>query len=147
MSLQDMRQPPRFVPTLTDVVAEPQDVVTAQCAAVDPVKRELPLSSDAMLHSSSSFEEQAVAVKAAAVFERSMLAQNLQSKVMQQLEVRLQEHLHHAFSAVLQQHTQSLYQAIHTDIEQIVKACVQDALAAEDTMLEKLNQVRLDASN
>lgn len=126
------RQPPRFVPTLTDVVSD---------KSVDaPVIK----GPDAI----NSFEESAVseglqAVEASEALacppapDWTQMAQAMQAKVMQRLDTSLEERLRYALADMVQQHTQSLYLALREDVARLVSTAVHEAIAEELVQMRK----------
>lgn len=127
------RQPPRFVPTLTEVVepavAPPirlpdsaQDVpdwVPVQPVSVaEAPPTPAPASVPAM--TPDALRDQGLA-----------LAQTLQLRVMERLDGVLEERLRYALADVVQLQTQALYQSIRQEVEGLVSAAVNEAVAQE----------------
>lgn len=127
------RQPPRFVPTLTEVV-EPavapstrlpdpaQDVPDRVPVQPVPVAEAplppAPVSVTAM--TPDALRDQGLA-----------LAQILQLRVMERLDGALEERLRYALADVVQLQTQALYQSIRQEVEGLVSAAVNEAVAQE----------------
>lgn len=127
------RQPPRFVPTLTEVV-EPavvpptrlpdpaQDVPDQVPVQPVPVAEAplppAPVSVTAM--TPDALRDQGLA-----------LAQTLQLRVMERLDGVLEERLRYALADVVQLQTQALYQSIRQEVEGLVSAAVNEAVAQE----------------
>ena len=127
------RQPPRFVPTLTEVV-EPavapstrlpdpaQDVPDRVPVQPVPVAEAplppAPVSVTAM--TPDALRDQGLA-----------LAQILQLRVMERLDGVLEERLRYALADVVQLQTQALYQSIRQEVEGLVSAAVNEAVAQE----------------
>jgi len=151
-----MRQPPRFVPTLTDVVAEEvaspaaPDSVQAAHALPSPVPPavEIPVLLEEVVEEVvddlSKPQVQAVeahalpqATTANAEPDWSQIAQDLQTRVMSRLDSALQERLADALVDVLQAHTQHLYQALRAEMGHWVRSAVQEALEQELTQLRE----------
>lgn len=128
------RQPPRFVPTLTEVVepavAPPtrfpdpvQDVpdrvpVQPMSVAEAPLTPAAPLGVPMM--TPDALRDQGLA-----------LAQTLQLRVMERLDGVLEERLRYALADVVQLQTQALYQSIRQEVEGLVSAAVNEAVAQE----------------
>lgn len=149
MPPMDMRQPPRFVPTLTDVVAEP---LAAIIPAAAPPQRSAAEQEGAEVDAAPLYQAQpqphgriaqtvADTEPAAEQPDWSQIVQTLQSRVLNNVEASLQAHLGQALQELLQSHTQAFYQAIRSDIEHLVHTSVQEALAQE---LEKLHSQHPD---
>lgn len=127
------RQPPRFVPTLTEVVEpavapptrlpDPAQVVPDR-VPVQPVPvaeaplPPAPVSVTAM--TPDALRDQGLA-----------LAQTLQLRVMERLDGVLEERLRYALADVVQLQTQALYQSIRQEVEGLVSAAVNEAVAQE----------------
>lgn len=145
MSSMDARQPPRFVPTLTDVIAEQpmaeNNTVKSPLETLSvPV---LPLA-DAMVNEPSLVEAvQSAALEAPETTKLSHepdwsdVAQDVQAKVMERLDEGLEERLRYALADIVQLHTQTLYQAIRDDVQNLVSAAVHEAVAQEIAQLKK----------
>lgn len=138
MSQTGARQPPRFVPTLTDVVPEhmlptPSE---AQMDALDSVSEPehqqtpQPLAQKTQFSPLQHGDERTQA-------EWALAAQAIQAKVMERVEESLEERLRYTLADVVQMHTQSLYQALREDVEQIVSAAVHEAVAQELVQMRK----------
>lgn len=126
------RQPPRFVPTLTDVVSD-------ESADATVVK-----GPDAI----DSFEESAVsegpqalgaseALSSPPAPDWAQMAQAMQAKVMQRLDASLEERLGYALADMVQQHTQSLYLALREDVARWVSTAAHEAIAEELAHMRK----------
>lgn len=146
MSTPDRRQPPRFVPTLTDVVAEQETApVSVPSPALPPAKRQpMPQAMDTMLPKpeqnvdSIGLQGQASSAISAAEPDWSGVVQALQTRVMQRLDENLEERLRYALTELVQLHTQTLHQAIRSELERLVSSAVHEALAQElDAMNER----------
>lgn len=128
------RQPPRFVPTLTEVV---EPAVAPPIRFPDPVQdvpdrvpvqpmsvTEAPLTPAAPLGvpmmTPDALRDQGLA-----------LAQTLQLRVMERLDCVLEERLRYALADVVQLQTQALYQSIRQEVEGLVSAAVNEAVAQE----------------
>ncbi len=148
----DARQPPRFVPTLTDVVLEqaapaPQESTPDWLSTVTP---EPPLEencAEPLAEVAEVAEVAAVSLPMSppiqapvAAQDWSLMAQAMQVSVMARLDGALQERLRYALSDLVQMHTQSLYQAIRQDVEQLVSVSVHEAIAQELAHLQKTQE-------
>jgi len=152
MSNMDARQPPRFVPTLTDVVAEsvgqhalPIGMIAPEAAPVPVVQAVQPAPAAAVRNAAESEGGARAADLAAEVVVQPLaspqepsplpdgvaLAHTLQEKVMARLDATLEERLRYALADMVQLHTQALYQAIREDVEGLVSASVHEAVAQE----------------
>lgn len=123
MSSIDARQPPRFVPTLTDVVVEPVGVSKTAAA--------MPVQTDRAVPVEPTTEQIAKPIEVVTQQDCSELALSLQARVMARLDDALEERLRYALADMVQLHTHALYQAIRQDVERLVSASVHDAIAQE----------------
>lgn len=139
MSSMEARRPPRFVPTLTDVVPEPvgQRVPDAAAEPVMQAESVVQLVQPLPTHGAQKSETTAATAEAT-VSPQSMpplgleaAAHTLQEKVMARLDVALEERMRYALADMVQLHTQALYQAIRQDLETLVSASVHEAVAQE----------------
>ena len=145
MSSTEARQPPRFVPTLTDVVHEQQIPAAHHAAtgATDPSMELPPVASVAVdVAGGQSSRELPVepfpvrlpVTPAQITTGRSdwaALAHDTQAKVMARLDVDLEERLRYALADIVQLHTQSMYQAIRQEVQSLVTEAVHEAIASE----------------
>lgn len=138
MSASDARIPPRFVPTLTDVVVEqPLSVAQGVDDAPDAAAAVSVISETR--HSEPYFVapdrvanvQQQKAVPVLSANQAAAVALSLQERVMARLDESLEERLRYALADMVQLHTQALYQAIRQDVEQLVSASVHEAIAQE----------------
>ncbi|WP_287916725.1 hypothetical protein [Comamonas sp.] len=142
----DARQPPRFVPTLTDVVQE-QAAPAPTPDRLSTVTPEPPLEENFAEPVAEQVEVAAVSLPMSppiqapvAAQDWSLMAQAMQVSVMARLDSALQERLRYALSDLVQMHTQSLYQAIRQDVEQLVSVSVHEAIAQELAHLQKTQE-------
>ena len=96
--------PPRFVPTLTDVVARPQSPYAVFSGGV--------VASD---HAAFSEEQ-------------------LTKRIMQRVDVVLERRLREAVGKVILEHTQELVPRLREEIESLVKESIVQALAQEPSL-------------
>ena len=130
MAIMDMRTPPRFVPTLTDVVAE-ANLSTPALEMTDT--RDLAVDQPASAVAPEMSTQRCVADVETNISaqEMAVIAQSLQEKVMARLDESLQERMRYALADLVQLHTQALYRAIRQDLEHLVSASVHEAIAQE----------------
>ena len=113
-----MKTPPRFVPTLTDVVQEPehaapvpsnpvQEVQAVQAAVAPPAEPAAPAALP------PGFEELVV------------------HRVMQRVDVVLDHRLREAIARVVQEQTRSLVPRLREEVESVVRDAVYEAVADE----------------
>lgn len=101
------RIPPRYVPTLTEIVLP---------AAPEPATEWLdmaPLDDTPDAESFSSMQEQII------------------HRVMQRVDALVEQRLHQAIAAVVQQHTQALEPQLREEIELVIRQSVSEAVAEE----------------
>jgi len=108
------RVPPRFVPTLTEVV-QPEFVAPAHAALPE-----------------AGLPFPAPAPDVAAVPDTvERLEDQIIHRVMQRVDVALERSLHEAVAAMVLQHTQALVPRLREEIEFVVRQAVADAVARE----------------
>lgn len=133
------RQPPRFVPTLTDVVEVPPAAPSAQpvseaSAPAAPAVEEATLSAEEAFIP-ASVEAQDAAIPAN-VLDSAEATEALRTRVMARVQANLQERLHATLTEVVQElQTQTLYKLLRAEIDAMVVNAVQEAVAQE---LERL---------
>lgn len=127
MSGMDSRQPPRFVPTLTDVVQEAAHVVPA-ANTVEYVFAQAPAEA---VEAVALPEQSAQTPQSVHEPDWAETEQAIQSRVMERIDTDLEERLRYALADMVQLHTQTLYQAIRQDVEALVRTSVQEAIAQE----------------
>ena len=143
MSTTGPRQPPRFVPTLTDVV------VLGQRVEIAPEE----LSEDLASLAEPEVVVEHHAIPASEALEApsdgpvdpaqdwNVMAQSMQARVMERIDGVLEERLRYALGELVQMQIQSLYQALRQDIERLVSGSVHEAIAQE------LAQLRSEAAS
>ena len=113
------RMPPRFVPTLTDVVHLPETAVLSEAQAAPPpaavqepvpVPAEAPVAASALPH---GIEEYVV------------------HRVMQRVDVVLDQRLREAIALVVQEQTRSMVPRLREEVEAVVRHAVYEAVAEE----------------
>jgi hypothetical protein len=113
------RIPPRYVPTLTEVVERPEagtDAVPAVSAAMDgPVP----------------WPAAPVALATPAFAPDVSLEDGIVHRVMQRVDVSLEPRLRAAIGALVTEQSQNLERRLRLEIESVVRECVADALASE----------------
>ncbi len=109
------RVPPRFVPTLTEVV-QPEFVAPAHAA---------------LLQAAAPVPEPAAPDVAAMPDLVERLEDQIIHRVMQRVDVALEHSLHEAVAAMVLQHTHALVPRLREEIEFVVRQAVADAVARE----------------
>lgn len=127
------RQPPRFVPTLTEVV---EPAVAPSTRLPDPahdVPDRVPVQPVPVAEAPLPPAPVSVtAMTPDALRDQGLaLAQILQLRVMERLDGVLEERLRYALADVVQLQTQALYQSIRQEVEGLVSAAVNEAVAQE----------------
>ena len=102
------RTPPRYVPTLTEIVT-PVEAPAPQWAA------------DAMALSDEAAEPESF----------GSMQEQMVHRVMQRVDVLVGQRLLEAVAAVVQQHTKSLEPLLREEIEDVVRQSVSEAIAEE----------------
>lgn len=144
------RQPPRFVPTLTEVVPVEQLEPTAPEVDVvsDPAAEALATSAAAEIVAAVPADGEAVAaiqapetplpVAPAPIPEQLLtpervdeVAERLAAQLMQRVEVLLEERLRYALAEMVQVQTQALVVQLRREVETVVRQSVDDAVAEE----------------
>ena len=100
------RIPPRYVPTLTEIVLPAQEPVTEWMDMA-------PLEETREPESFSSMQEQVI------------------HRVMQRVDALVEQRLHEAIATVVQQHTQALEPQLREEIELVIRQSVSEAVAEE----------------
>lgn len=122
------RTPPRFVPTLTTVLELPPEAAPAPAPEPDPAApseaARPPLPEPA----------QAVALSPQAQMsevEAFRLEEQLLHRVLQRIDLQLEEQLSDAVSAAVQQHLDTMIPRLRDEIEVVLRTLVSEALARE----------------
>ncbi|GAA4344731.1 hypothetical protein GCM10023165_28170 [Variovorax defluvii] len=111
------RKPPRFVPTLTTVLelpAEPAAAPQAEAPAADPA--------------------QAIAIgpqMPASETDAFALEEQLLHRVLQRVDLSLEERLSDTVSAVIQQQLDNMIPKLRDEIEAVLRELISEALARE----------------
>ncbi|MBU6502082.1 MAG: hypothetical protein KGQ35_04375 [Burkholderiales bacterium] len=100
------RIPPRYVPTLTEIVLPAQEPATEWMDMA-------PLEETPEPESFSSMQEQVI------------------HRVMQRVDALVEQRLHEAIATVVQQHTQALEPQLREEIELVIRQSVSEAVAEE----------------
>ncbi|MBT2299912.1 hypothetical protein J7E70_05490 [Variovorax paradoxus] len=118
------RTPPRFVPTLTTVLELPPEPAPGAepVPAPEPVAPPAPEPSQAV-----ALDPQALLSEADAF----RLEEQLLHRVLQRIDLSLEERLSDAVSAAVQQQLDSMIPRLRGEIETVLRALVSDALAQE----------------
>ena len=101
------RTPPRFVPTLTEVVQSPMEIPVL--VLEDAIDAAAPLT-----------RQDSVELEEAMVH-----------RVMQRVDVSLEHHLREAIALVVQEQTRSLVPRLREEVETVVRQSVYEAVADE----------------
>lgn len=125
--------PSRFIPTLTEVVGpSPVQAAVPSSAPSVPLKK----------HVSEPLPPMAAPAKSAAPLARPVAAAPTRSlppgfeeyvvhRVMQRVDVGLEQHLREAIATVLQEQTRSLLPRLREEVESVVRHVVYEAVADE----------------
>lgn len=114
------RTPPRFVPTLTTVLEVPAEAVPADLPAAEALVAADPSQAVALGPQARLSE--------ADVFG---LEEQLMHRVMQRVDLSLEERLSDTVSAVVQQQLDNMIPRLRAEIEEVLRALVSEALAGE----------------
>lgn len=121
--------PPRFVPTLTEVVP---DVVLPQPL---PVAAAVPQQSGAVGEeeraAASGLQEQILSASSSALARSKGVEELLVRRVLQRVDVGLDQRLRDAITTVVQEQTRSVLPRLREEIESIVRQVVYEAVADE----------------
>lgn len=114
------RTPPRFVPTLTEVVPDTSAAPLSEPVAPSPAALEpapVPVAVEAALPPQSSLPDG---------FEELLV-----HRVMQRVDVGLDQRLRDAIATVVQEQTRSVLPRLREEIESVVRQVVYEAVADE----------------
>lgn len=107
------RTPPRFVPTLTEVVQPPMEIpVLVLADAAEPAPEPV----------AAGISQRQTSVE----LEEAMV-----HRVMQRVDVSLEHHLREAIALVVQEQTRSLVPRLREEVETVVRQSVYEAVADE----------------
>lgn len=126
----NQRTPPRFVPTLTTVLelpAEPAPVAEAAPAQV-------PVQPEALAAAPPIEPAQAVALSPQAQLSEVQalrLEEQLLHRVLQRIDLSLEEQISDAVSAAVQHHLDTMIPRLRDEIEVVLRTLVSEALADE----------------
>ena len=118
-----LRTPPRFVPTLTTVLDLPAEPVGAAEAAT-PVSAPPPALDPAEAVALPPAEQRSEA-------EIVRLEEQLLHRVLQRVDLSLEERLSDTVSAAVQQQLDAMVPRLREEIEAVLRALVIEAMAAE----------------
>lgn len=110
---QPPRTPPRFVPTLTEVVDGQALAPQAPQAPQDSPRPALPAPAPALAAVPPGFEEYVV------------------HRVMQRVDGILEHHLSEAIALVIEEQTRSMVPRLREEVESVVRHAVYEAVAQE----------------
>jgi hypothetical protein len=116
------RTPPRFVPTLTTVLELPPEPAPGAEPVPEPAAAAVPEPSQAV-----ALDPQALLSEA----EAFRLEEQLLHRVLQRIDLSLEERLSDAVSAAVQQQLDSMIPRLRGEIETVLRALVSEALAQE----------------
>lgn len=119
-----LRTPPRFVPTLTTVLEIPLEPVAAEPPAGAPAASAQPVPDAAS----------AVALPPAAQLSQAeivSLEEQLLHRVLQRVDLSLEERLSDTVSAAIQHQLDAMVPRLRNEIEAVLRALVIEAMAAE----------------
>ncbi|KLN55206.1 hypothetical protein [Variovorax paradoxus] len=118
-----LRTPPRFVPTLTtvlDLPAEPPGAAELATPASAPAPAVDPAEAVALPQAEQRSEAEIV-----------RLEEQLLHRVLQRVDLSLEEHLSGTVSAAVQQQLDAMVPRLREEIEAVLRALVIEAMAAE----------------
>ena len=118
-----LRTPPRFVPTLTtvlDLPAEPLGAASAAPASAPPPPAVDPAEAVALPPAEQRSEAEIV-----------RLEEQLLHRVLQRVDLSLEERLSDTVSAAVQQQLDAMVPLLREEIEAVLRALVIEAMAAE----------------
>ena len=139
-STEYLRQPPRFVPTLTDVVAEHKVQQTQSHETVELVQ--IPTVAVVDSKSLEQTEEVQQGSHSASVENCSaqtyqlQIADNLRLKIVQRLEADLDAQLSLAVTECVELHAKAIHEALRSQIDALVKKSIDDVIAQETARLQ-----------
>lgn len=130
------RNPPRFVPTLTTVIEAPvvEPPAGPPPAPADEPPQAFPSASAADVPDEPApvaVEVSRIAVPPISDEEAFRLEEQLLHRVLQRVDLQLEERLTDAVSAAVQQQLDIMLPRLRIEIEQVLRALVVDALAQE----------------
>lgn len=117
------RHPPRFVPTLTQVVPDTSPVPLPQPSAQQTPQPQPSQSQSPVV------EAEAEAGAAMQIFDG--FDELLVRRLMQRVDVGLEQHLHAAIAKVVQEQTRSVLPRLREKLELVVRQVVYEAVADE----------------
>jgi hypothetical protein len=132
------RTPPRFVPTLTTVLELPPEPAAAPVAEEAPahVPAEVPAHEPVLAEAPAAPVEPAQAIALSPQAQLSeiqayRLEEQLLHRVLQRIDLSLEEHLSDTVSAAVQQHLDTMIPRLRDEIEVVLRTLVSEALASE----------------
>ncbi|MBS0611082.1 MAG: hypothetical protein JSS19_17285 [Proteobacteria bacterium] len=122
-----LKTPPRFVPTLTDVVHLPDEGKTGVAPAPSaPAMAHEPLQSNPMVPPTSQSRDGVRAEE-----PPHGLEEDLVHRVMQRVDVALDQRLREAIAQVVQEQTRFLVPRLREEVESVLRHAVYEAVAQE----------------
>ena len=117
------RTPPRFVPTLTTVLElAPQEAAEPPPVSPAPAAPTVSEPSQAVALGPEATQSEAFAFR---------LEEQLLHRVLQRVDLSLEERVGDAVSVAVQQHLDAMIPALRDEIEAVLRALVSEALARE----------------
>lgn len=127
MALLPPKSPPRFVPTLTDVVREDNAGHLHQ----DPVERPVAAAPQIAAQPMPAPWPVPAPAPAAAVALPPGMEEHLVDRVMQRVDLVLDVRLRDAIATVVQEQTRSMLPRLREEVESVVRQSVYEAVAEE----------------
>lgn len=134
------KSPPRFVPTLTDVVqwesgvpAVGQDEQAPQASSIPTATASSPLAPPAVAvtpQAAKAEPPQAAAANPASAFPQG-IEELVIHRVMQRVDLVLDQRLREAIATVLMEQTRSIVPRLREEVESVVRYAVYEAVAEE----------------
>lgn len=119
------RVPPRFVPTLTTVVELPSEAPVAEPIAPPPVE---PVATVPAPQPQQALPEHKIALSEADAFR---LEEELLHRVLQRVDLSLEERLSDVVGAAVQQQLDAMLPRLRSEIESVLRTLVVESLARE----------------
>lgn len=130
------RQPPRFVPTLTDVVTLPSAPVVEDFNVNECASQGVTTASIA-----GSFSSEALPLASDELKVSTEIAELIQARVMARLDESLENDLHAALAAAVQMHSQNFYAHLRQDVERLVMDAVHATIVQEMAQISGADDV------
>jgi len=134
MSTGPQRTPPRFVPTLTTVLELPAEPAPAAAPATSESSTAAQEAEAEAAAANAADPSAAVALSPQAQLseaEAFNLEEQLLHRVLQRVDLSLEERVSDAVSAAVQLHLDAMIPGLRNEIESILRALISEALASE----------------